>query len=685
LFALISILSLFVFYETGTDLYGSYGRWTRSNLVSRLSEGELMLSRGLSELRFERGSMVSALALQIDKLGPNLSDIAARRKVSDDAFPVALERLSAQEGLDTHLFAERYRALQQVRQEVDAGLTQVVPARDPSLTKRVNDATGSLIAAIEGLLAATDTQIRRLDPGFSNLLRVRELGWSARTLAGNTNLVINDVLAQNRAITPREVLDYTLLSRQTEFVFGIVESIVDGMPASDAMKGAVRQARADYFKGAFPARNQALLTTLTDMALPRPTLAESRAQSTPALNLLMAIPLAAVAQLDAMATEVARKARTGAMTQFAVLICAVLMGIGSMVWIVGGVTRPIERMTGAMRRLAGGDAAFEVPYGGRRDELGAMAGAVQVFRENLLRTRQLEDETALARASAEAQRRAGMQQMVDGFEATVGGIVGTVSSAAGALHGTARGMSEAAGQTAAQSTDASAAAVQAANNVTTVAAAAEELGSSVQEIGRRVAESAALAQAAVTEAAATADLVRDLAEAAGRIGDVVAMISTIAGQTNLLALNATIEAARAGEAGRGFAVVAAEVKELANQTARATGEISQQIGHIQGATGQAVSAIGSITARIRDINSVAAAISASVEQQSAATQEIVRNVAQASAGTTEVTSNITGVASAAEETGAAAGQVLGAAGELSRQSEHLSTEVHRFLATVRAA
>ncbi|MBO1020649.1 MCP four helix bundle domain-containing protein [Methylobacterium sp. SD274] len=402
---------------------------------------------------------------------------------------------------------------------------------------------------------------------------------------------------------------------------------------------------------------------------------------------------AALDKLVAMNNEGASAAETDSKAVFettrawgigAIALSLVISALSAAL-IVRGVTRGIGSVVQPMQALAAGDLSVTIPHQGARTEIGTIADAVQVFKDGLIRMRALEEETVLARAGAEAQRKAAMKAMADRFEDAVGGIISMVTSSATELQATAQSMAGTATQTANQTTSVAAAAEEAASNVNTVAAAAEELGSSVLEIGRQVSTSATMAQSAVQEAAETAELVQQLNTAVSRIGDVVTMITSIAGQTNLLALNATIEAARAGEAGRGFAVVAAEVKELANQTARATQEIGEHINQIQGSTDRAVSAIGSIASRIQDISGVATTIAAAVEEQGAATQEIVRNVAQAAMGTSEVTSNISGVAGAAEETGAAASQVLGAASDLSRQSEHLNAEVDRFLATVRAA
>ena len=354
--------------------------------------------------------------------------------------------------------------------------------------------------------------------------------------------------------------------------------------------------------------------------------------------------------------------------------------------IVFGVTRPLGSLVAVLQRMAKGEIDAVIAEARRGDEIGAVGRAVERIKESVARSAAEEAEHKLAAdAAASAARRRARLDLAQGFEQAVAGIVDQVASSATELQVTARAMTDIAQEAGTQSGAVAMAAEEAAANVNTVAAATKELGGSIQEIGRQVQGSTDLAQRAVGEADQTAALVAELSAAATRIGDVVQTISAIASQTNLLALNATIEAARAGEAGRGFAVVASEVKELAGQTAKATEEIASQIGRIQGVTGEAVGAIGTITNRIRELNGVASSIAAAVEQQGAATQEIVRNIAQATAGTREVTGNIVGVAGASEQTGEAAGKVLSAATGLSRQSERLTAEVDRLLATMRAA
>lgn len=400
---------------------------------------------------------------------------------------------------------------------------------------------------------------------------------------------------------------------------------------------------------------------------------------------------ARVERLNAELRQARDDAEQAVSTARTVLIGASVAGLlvamtFSALIVIFGITRPLRSLVGVLQRMARGEIDAEIRQTNRADEIGAVSKAVEGIKAMVARKAAEEAEIKRrADEAAAAERKRTMIELADGFNRAVGGIIGMVSASATELQATAQQMTANANETAAQSSTVAAAAEEAATNVSTVAAAAEELGSSVQEIGRQVSGSAQLAQSAVGEADQTAHLVQALSQNAARIGDMVGMISGIASQTNLLALNATIEAARAGAAGKGFAVVATEVKALAEQTAKATQEIARQIGEVQGVTAQAVTAIGSITGRIREIDSVATSIAAAVEQQGAATQEIVRNVAQASAGTNEVTGNIAGVAQASEETGAAAVQVLSAASELSRQSEHLGAEVARFLTTVRAA
>ncbi|MGD9637660.1 MAG: methyl-accepting chemotaxis protein [Alphaproteobacteria bacterium] len=342
-------------------------------------------------------------------------------------------------------------------------------------------------------------------------------------------------------------------------------------------------------------------------------------------------------------------------------------------------------LNNVMGDISNGDFNIKVPGQSRYDEIGDMARAVEVFKENGIKTKELEEAQKQAEIRAAKEKKEMMHKMADDFEKAVMGIVDAVSAAATEMNSTAENMSAISEETAQQATAVAAASEQAAANVQTVAAAAEELSNSIAEISRQVTEESAIARQAVEEVHTTNAVVGGLVQSAQRISEVVELITDIANQTNLLALNATIEAARAGDAGKGFAVVASEVKNLANQTARATEDISNQISDVQGKTNQAVSAITNIGSVIDKIDEISAAIASAVEQQGAATSEISRNVEQASQGTAEVSNNIVGVTQAAGEAGSAANQVLTASKELAQKSVLLRDEVKNFIVKIRAS
>jgi methyl-accepting chemotaxis protein len=375
----------------------------------------------------------------------------------------------------------------------------------------------------------------------------------------------------------------------------------------------------------------------------------------------------------------------GARVIYLVTLSAVALIAVVAVWLVSNrISRPVTVMAGAMRKLAGGALETATPYVGRRDEIGAIASAVQVFKETAVEAQRLADERERQREASE-QRARRRDELAQAFDAKVTGVLRMVTESASKMNSTATTMAATAEETSRQSGAASAASDQAASNVHTVAAATEELASSVSEIGRQVALSTKVARQAVSEAIDTNAAVKGLSEVSQKIGQVVELINSIASQTNLLALNATIEAARAGEAGKGFAVVASEVKNLANQTSKATEEIGAQIADMRQVTHHVVDAIEKIGGTITEISKIAGAIAAAVEQQGAATQEIARNVQQAAIGTNEVSQNIGGVSTAAGETGAAANLVLEASRALTRHADELRGEVDRFLAGVKAA
>ena len=411
----------------------------------------------------------------------------------------------------------------------------------------------------------------------------------------------------------------------------------------------------------------------------------SRAKATPLIQQMRAV----VDGIDHDGTEIANTADRLASILGFVMIGATVGGIllGAIAGLLisrRSLVEPILRIIEVLKQLAAGNVACSIEGTDRRDEIGDIARAALVFRDNARQAEELRAQQEQERQLRENRAKA-IEDLTRSFDQSVGGVIDVVVSACNDMENTAQMLSGNAEQTHLQVTAVAAATEQASASVQTVASAAEELATSITEIGRQMEQSSRVSRSTAEQARETSDLVRGLVESSSRISAVVDLINDIAAQTNLLALNATIEAARAGEAGKGFAVVAGEVKHLANQTARATEEIAAQVGAVQGATNSTVHAITAIVTRIEDLNQIATAIASSVEEQSAATSEIARNVQQAAVGTQEISSTIGSVSAAANQTGGGARQVLSSSQTLLVQSNDLKQVVTDFLRKVRSA
>jgi methyl-accepting chemotaxis protein len=568
-----------------------------------------------------------------------------------------------------------------LREAIANALVAPADTRRAAGTKIVAD-NAALNAEITTLL---DDQVRRLaalDGVAYRLASNANVAMTLRDIGGLNASLHKSLVAAKRAATDAEKLELARSNGRTEQLLMTLLDVRKNPTAPASVRAALDKLQSDYIErfgkslkfardGAASGKYEQDVNTFYD---------ESQ------------IGLAAIITVrDAFydnAEQVLEAAHSSARFSFLValvgLIAVVAAGCGMIVMVSRRILKPIAALTGRMSRLAAGEVAEEIPGAARADEIGAMAAAVQVFKDNKIRAdglaaeKETENEARMRRAHA-------LDDLTRAFETKVGELVGGLSSASSLMEKTAQSMAETAGATNRQAAVVATASEQTSGNVQTVASATEELTSSISEISRQVAQSTEIASRAVDNARRTGDTARSLAEGAQKIGDVVTLIQSIAEQTNLLALNATIEAARAGEAGRGFAVVASEVKSLAGQTAKATTEISEQIAAIQATSDETVAAIRNVVDVITEIDQIGTAIAAAIEEQGSATKEISRSIQEAARGTQEVNSNISGVQRAADDTGAASSRVLGAAEQLSSQSRDLADQVNRFLSEVRAA
>jgi methyl-accepting chemotaxis protein len=682
---LVGLIGLMLVSVGGVLSLDAMKDWSRTNRVTEATLTSRYLFKTIVATRIERATELAATAAETAADSATVGRVGGFRKTSEDGFAESIPSLDKLDVAGLPPLMERlkvsHEAIATLRPKIDATILKTKAEREPGLAGDVPKITGAYLDALYAVSDQIEESLKLVDPMVDQILASKRNGWAARNFAGLVALRYEGAVARGAGWALTDVAAAAEDTGRAAYAWSLVTEFAARPDAPKNLVETVEKTRS-YFVGPMADERKKLTDTLSSGSPVQIDIAEFQKRDTAELNLIVDVVNVA---LDAMVTRAAeRHFQANVAMFFAALLltgAVVLTAIGFLV-VYRHISAPIQAMTAVMRRLAGHDLQVEIPGVGRGDEIGAMAEAVQVFKDNAIHADQLAAEQEKDRTARETRSKT-LEDLARGFDRSVSGVLNVVGNALGDLQKTAQAMAANSQQTTQQASTVAAASDAASTSVQTVASAAEELSSSISEIARQVEQSSRVSQAASDEASHTNEMVLGLAETSTRIGDVVKLINGIASQTNLLALNATIEAARAGDAGKGFAVVANEVKNLANQTARATDEISTQIGAVQGATQQAVTAIGGIVSRIQEINEIAGAIAAAVEEQSAATAEIARNVQQAASGTQEVSATIGGVTRSAEETGTAAEKVLTSSQALSSEASQLRETVSDFLQGVR--
>jgi methyl-accepting chemotaxis protein len=669
----------------------AWDSWSRLQVASRISviaDASANLFKAMHNLRTDRSTTVRMLNGDAP-MDPEIEKyLRAIRDAEMPAMGNALVTLGTLEfpqqktlvpDLDRH-----YKTLGGLQNEFWEMMGKAKAQRRADLPKQYTDTVNALLDVMDKLSATLAATVNHQDATIDQLLAIKQIAWLLRNTAGEASLIVSTGLAAGK-ISPETRLAYLKNAGGTEIAWNALELTAAGMQLPPALSQAMAANKTAYFEPKYLELRDRLVNVLA-AGTEKPELTAN--QWTPlTVGRLGAAVAVAEGALDAAKEHSLAQyasARNSLVLQLSLLLGAIVLTAGAMTLVTRRVIKPLHNMRDAMLKVAGGDLAVDTGYTSRSDEIGALAGALDTFKQQAMDKARIE--------AAERERNAGAasrQQAIEGyvgeFETQVRQTLDQLGDASGQMRSTSNSLSSVSRQTNERVVVAEKASSDASMSVDSVAAASEELSASINDISQQAAHAAGIASRAVKQASDTDGTVQGLAKSAGRIGEVVGLINTIAAQTNLLALNATIEAARAGEAGRGFAVVASEVKSLASQTAKATEEISEQIADIQKVAGEAIDAIKTIGGIIGEVNEVATAIAAAVQEQGAATQEITRSTQFAAQGTRNVSENITGVKADADSAAAAADDVKNASQTLESQSKVLGSQVTDFLAKIRAA
>ena len=688
--AIVSALVMIGALSAGISAYQAYEQRQQSEAFLEVNHISQLLLRSAGQWAVERG-LTNAPLKSPDALPAELRpQIAETRQAADRAFSEAAQLLRGNPAMKSaeSKISEAESAFQGFvgfRTRLDENLPKRGSERSPDVVESFSPTITKLIDVSGNRLRLTlETLTRPPTAALTQLVSLRHLTAQMAENAGRERALLGGMVGSRAKISTTSLRTIARFRGNVELAWETISPARMRADLPRKVADAISGVERDYFQIYGQTRDAVLAAAETGEY--KISGNDYVAQATTAINSILRLANAVGEAADQEAAKEAANSSSKLLIAGLIFLGCIALAFVSF-WIAfSRILRPLAALTTAMGELAKGNFSVVLPGLDRKDEMGDMARAVETFKVKAEQKARDEAEAKMQQDQLAAQqRKADMHRLADGFEAAVGAVIQTVSSAATQLEDSATALTKTAEQTHQLSSAVAAASEEATVNVQSVASASEEMAASVNEISRQVQEASRIANDAAQKAHSADQRINSLSQASAKIGDVVELINTIASQTNLLALNATIEAARAGEAGRGFAVVASEVKALAEQTAKATAEIGQQITSIQSATDDSVDNVKEIGIVIGKIAEISATIASAVEEQASATQEISRNVQQAAAGTSEVSSNIIEVSNGASVTGSASTQALAAAKSLSGDTGRLKQEVEKFLATVRAA
>ncbi|MGY4627732.1 methyl-accepting chemotaxis protein [Bradyrhizobium sp. USDA 4486] len=684
--AVIAITSVCVVIALSLTAYESWDRLKTANRISQIADASADLFKAMHNLRTDRAS-TSRLLNATEPMDSEIEKyLRAIRDAEMPAMVHALELLPdmdfPQSGALVPELARLYKSLTEEQKQFWEEVAKPKDQRRAGLPKEYMDTTQGLLETLDKLSNILAASVNHQDAEIDQLLSIKQNAWLLRNTAGEASLIISTGLNAGR-ITPEARLAYTQYVGGTAAAWKALELSASGMQLPPALSSAMATVKTAYFDPQYLALRDRLANTLANGEKAELTANQWTPVTVGRLAGAVAVAETALDAAKSHTLDQRGAAQRALIVQLMLLALAIGLAAGAIMLVSRRVIHPLNAIRDAMLKVAGGDLAVDSGYLDRQDEIGALAGALETFKQQAAEKLKIEAQERERNAGAAARQRA-VEAYVGEFEGAVRKTLGELSEASSEMRKTSGDLSAVSQKTNDRVQVAGKASNDASMSVDSVAAA-EELSASINDISQQAAHAAGIASRAVNQARETDGTVQGLAQSAGRIGEVIGLINTIAAQTNLLALNATIEAARAGEAGRGFAVVASEVKSLASQTAKATEEISGQIADIQRVASDAINAIQTIGGIIGEVNEVATAIAAAVQEQGAATQEITRSTQFAAQGTKNVSDNITGVKADADTAAGAAENVKQASETLETQSRQLGQQVSDFLGKIRAA